>query len=85
MWIRGKPTYSQTAHFSGWGRYFGGRHYFGGPEATISGVEAIIFYENNSISATNVNFCEFCEKDARFQKGGVMFANSAKKTHVSQG
>ena len=29
--------------------------------------------------------CEFCEKDARFQKGGVIFANSAKMTHVSHG
>ena len=25
------------------------------------------------------------KKDARFQKGGVSFANSAKMTHVSQG
>ena len=71
--------------FRGGGRYFGGRHYFGGPEATISGVEAIIFYENHLISAKNVNFYELCEKDARFQKGGVISANSAKKTHVSQG
>ena len=47
--------------------------------------EIVIFYENHSISAKNVNFCEFCEKDARFQKGDVIVANSAKKTHVSQG
>ena len=31
------------------------------------------------------HFCEFCEKDARFQKGDVISAISAKKTHVSQG
>ena len=42
-------------------------------------------YENHLISAKNTNFCEFCEKDARLQKGAVIFANSAKKTHVSQG
>ena len=41
------------------------------------------FYEHHLISAKHVNFCEFCEKDARFQKGGVISANSAKKTHVS--
>ena len=40
---------------------------------------------NLSISAKNVNFCELCEKDARFQKGDVIFVISAKKTHVSQG
>ena len=40
---------------------------------------------NLSISAKHVNFCEFCENDARFQKGGAIFANSPKKTHVSQG
>ena len=34
---------------------------------------------------TSTRPCEFCEKDARFQKGGVIFANSAKKTHVSHG
>ena len=43
------------------------------------------FNEKHYISANNVNFCELCEKDARFQKGGVIFANCAKKTHVSQG
>ena len=47
--------------------------------------KSLFFYENHSISAKNVNFCELCEKDTRFQKGGVMFANYAKKTHVSQG
>ena len=46
---------------------------------------AIFVYENHSVSAKNTNFCELCEQDARFQKGGVIFANSAKKTHVSQG
>ena len=43
------------------------------------------FYENHYISAKHTNFCEFREKDARFQKGGVVFANSAKMTHVSHG
>ena len=47
--------------------------------------KSLCFNENHSISAKNVNFCEFCEKDARFQIGDVIFANSAKKTHVSQG
>ena len=45
----------------------------------------IIFNEHHSISANNTNFCEFCKKDARFQKGGVIFANSAKMAHVSHG
>ena len=45
----------------------------------------IIFYENHLIYATNINFCEVCETGARFQKGDVIFANSVKKTHVSQG
>ena len=38
----------------------------------------------HSISAKNANVCEFCEKDARFQHGGVISANSAKQTHVSR-
>ena len=37
--------------------------------------KSLLFYENHSISAENANFCE---KDARFQKGGVIFAR--KKT-----
>ena len=43
------------------------------------------FYENHLFPAKNVNFCEFCKKDACFQKGGVIFANSAKMAHVSHG
>ena len=45
----------------------------------------IICYENHSISVNNMYFCELCETDARFQKGGVIFANSAKMTRVSHG
>ena len=41
----------------------------------------VIFYENHSISAKHVNFCEFCEKDARFQKG-VSFLRILRKRHV---
>ena len=44
---------------------------------TLTGGEQI-----HTILANNVNFCEFCEKDARFQKGVVIFANSAKTTRT---
>ena len=30
--------------------------------------KSLFFYENHTISAKNTNFCEFCEKDARFQR-----------------
>ena len=44
----------------------------------------MFFYGNDLISAKNINFYEFCENDARFQKGDVISANSAKKAAFSE-
>ena len=46
---------------------------------------SLFVYEHHLFFPKNINFCELCEKDTRFQKGGVIFANSEKQTHVSQG
>ena len=69
--------------------YFLGKALFFYENHSIS-AKNVNFYEfcenDASFQQGGVIFCEFCEKDARFQKGGgVIFANSAKKTHVSQG
>ena len=37
-----------------------------------------LFYENQVISTQNTNFCELCEKDARFPR--VEFADFAKNS-----
>ena len=49
------------------------------------GKSLLFFYGNHLSSAEHTNFCEFCEKDECFQKGGAIFANSAKMTYVAHG
>ena len=33
--------------------------------------KSLFFNENQSISTDNAKLCEFCETDARFQRGGI--------------
>ena len=45
--------------------------------------KSLFSYENHSISTKNVNFCEFCEKDARFQRGIIyIFSFQRGRIHI---